>query len=55
VRIHKSSHVNSGIDQNRGAGLLSTMSSIYSMFFILTKFEQEGLKNNNEREKKTKK
>jgi hypothetical protein len=26
----------------KGAGLLSTMSSIYSMFFILTKFEQQG-------------
>jgi hypothetical protein len=36
--------VNSEVDQNRGAGLLSTMSSIYSMFSILTKFEQQGLK-----------
>jgi hypothetical protein len=41
VKIHKTSHVNSEIGQNKGASVLSTMSSIYSMSSILTEFEEQ--------------
>jgi hypothetical protein len=41
ARIHKTSHVNSRIDKKWGADVLSTISSIPSMSFILTKFEQQ--------------
>jgi hypothetical protein len=53
VRIHGTSHVTSKIDKKKmeNLGVLSTMSSIYRMSSILTKFER---KNNNEKRKKNK-
>jgi hypothetical protein len=52
VRIHGTSHVTSKIDKKmENLGVLSTISSIYRMSSILTKFE---CKNNNEKSKKNK-
>jgi hypothetical protein len=42
VKIHKTNHVNYRIGKKWGACVLSTMSSVHSIFSILIKFKQQG-------------
>ncbi len=56
ARIYKTNHVNSRIDQKNGrVGVLSTLSSIHRCVFHFHRIWATKIKDNNEKEQKTKK